>query len=685
MRHHSSHSYQVGSPYSTKDRHSIQTGAAPSTTSYRRGLRVAAIIVPALCLALLLTGAWKLHVQASAVAAVPAGATFQTGENEEGEGGESGNRLFSDFEVEGEVRRKPSTTDGTGSWLVRSDRGIYYWSYADDQTEFKPSMPEIGQRVRVRGEWEWYIDRFWFVAERIEIKNGDNSGGDEKVEGILIAAPTIGTGNWIIQTGLTHTVSINIDSQTRLDGPPPTPGDWVEIRGQWQADETFTATRLRHDTHEVNEVVVRLAGGVISSTVATRYDLEATQTFLTSGNIHLFTTDDDEEESIMSQLAVDPDVIWAELNFTGGIPERHGYKTWRWGGEDPEGYVNQNAFHQVNLEPALTAVQGEGIVIAILDTGVSLEHSAFAGRLLEGYDMVDDDTNPNDDGDGLGWGHGTHIAGIVAQMSPQSKLLPVRVLDTNGRGNTFTLAYAIEWAVAHGADVVNLSLGAETDSQVLRDAINNATAAGVIVVAAAGNIHTDTVQFPAGYPGVLSVTAVDGENVKADFAAFGRGWVDLAAPGVGITSTIVGPYGVGYASWSGTSMATGFVSGAAALLRQQRPTASVDLIAQQLMEHARNVDAQNPAYSGKLGGLLNVAAALEMEPTQATVTPTPTPTPTLTPTQTPSAQPSPTATPTGVPGGPTPVIIPTPTPPITTSLPGDNEPIPKLFLPVIMR
>ncbi|MCB0060737.1 MAG: S8 family serine peptidase, partial [Caldilineaceae bacterium] len=468
-----------------------------------------------------------------------------------------------------------------------------------------------------------------------------------------------------------------------------------------QEDETFTATRVRNDTHELSEVVVRLATDVVSATVAARYDLTAAKTLLASGNIYLFTTDEDEEETIARRLAADPDILWAELNFTGGIPERYGYKTWRWGGEDPEGYVNQNAFHQVNLEPALAVIQGNDVVIAILDTGVALTHPALVDRLLPGYDMVDDDTVPNDDGDGLGWGHGTHIAGIVAQMSPQSKLLPLRVLDTNGRGNTFTLAYAIEWAVAHGADVINLSLGAETNSQVLRNAIDRATAAGVIVVAAAGNLHTDVPQFPASYPGVLSVTAVDGKNMKADFAAFGRDWVDLAAPGVGITSTIVGPHGIGYASWSGTSMATGFVSGAAALLRQQRPTASIALIERQFIQTARNVDAQNPDYAGKLGGLLNVAAALELDPTEAqltptpTATPTPTPIPTLTelPAVTPSQTPAPTQTPLTQPTAtatvsqttPTPVVTPTPTVPITTSLPDSPELQHKLFLPLLQR
>ncbi|MEZ4617306.1 MAG: S8 family serine peptidase [Caldilineaceae bacterium] len=237
-------------------------------------------------------------------------------------------------------------------------------------------------------------------------------------------------------------------------------------------------------------------------------------------------------------------------------------------------------------------------------------------------------------------------------------------LDTNGRGNTFTLAYAIEWAVVHGADVINLSLGADSDSQVLHNAINYAIEHNVIVVAAAGNLNVNVPQFPASYPGVLGVTAVNADNSKADFAAFGTGWIDLAAPGVGITSTIIGPLGRGYASWSGTSMSAGFVSGAAALLRQRQPMASVVAIGAQLTKHAVNVDPQNPTHVGELGGLLNVAAAMEIAAVDATPTPVPETTPTPTPTT-----PEPTATPLPV-----------------TALPPENEPLNLFYyLPWVSR
>ena len=428
---------------------------------------------------------------------------------------------------------------------------------------------------------------------------------------------------------MTYTLLVN--SATRLDNGVPALGSWLEVRGQWQSNNTFLAKRIRSDDHVVNQVIVRLADGVLSTTVASQYGLLPLQTLLASGNIHLMQTNEDQESNVLDQLRADTGkVIWAELNYAGGIPEGSGYKTWHWGGDDPSTYINQGAFAQVNLT-GQSRWQGTGVIIAVLDTGVDLAHPALQGRLLTGYDMVDDDAVPNDDGDGVGWGHGTHVTGILAKIAPQSQILPVRVLDTDGRGNIFTLAYAIEWAVAQGADVINLSLGAEGDSRILHDTIQRVLDQGVIVVAAAGNSNTSTPQYPATYPGVIAVTAVDGVNQKADFANYGAQWVDMAAPGVGITSTMVGPLGSGYASWSGTSMSAPFVSGAVALLRQALPAVPAAEIAARFTSHSQNLDTQNPSYTGQLGGLLNIDATLADAPV---VTPTPTspaPTPTAPP------------------------------------------------------
>jgi subtilisin family serine protease len=223
---------------------------------------------------------------------------------------------------------------------------------------------------------------------------------------------------------------------------------------------------------------------------------------------------------------------------------------------------------------------------------------------------------PDDSGPGLAWGHGTHVAGIIAAMAPGATILPVRVLDSGGRGNSFLLAYALEWVVAHGAQVVNLSLGTDFDSRILRDVIERALDAGVVVVAAAGNNGQALRQFPAAYPDVLAVTSVTYDRatrsfVRSSFANYGREWVDLAAPGEGVLSAMVTVTGTGYARWSGTSMATALVSGAAALAWQKlnAPAAGAGAeVAALLSDHTAPLAAGSAPWVSR--GLLAVDRAL---------------------------------------------------------------------------
>lgn len=542
-----------------------------------------------------------------------------------------------EIEITGTVMTAPAHPDGHGSWQVMAENQRLYTVITTVETDFKNGIPRPNQAIKLKGILSATRQINAQEIERLTEKGED----DLRLKGRLLTGPTNpnGTGIWILQTGATLTYTLVANNATRLDNGVPEAGAWIEARGQWQPDGSLLAARIRVDDHAVNQVIVRLADGVLSATIASEYGLLPLKTLVASGNIHLFQTGDDQEFGVVNQLKGNTSqVIWAELNYAGGIPEGHGYKTWHWGGNDASGYINQEAFAQINLPadlPGQNNAQGAGVIIAVLDTGVDLSHPALKDRLLSGWDMVSDDHLPNDEGDGLGWGHGTHVTGILAKVAPQSQLLPVRVLDSNGRGNTFTLAYAIEWAVKQGADVINLSLGAESDSRVLRDAIQQAISQGVVVVAAAGNLNTAEPQFPASYPDVIAVTAVDSTNHKADFANYGLQWVDLAAPGVGITSTIIGPQGSGYASWSGTSMSTPFVSGAVARLRQTQPHASVGQITAQFYSHRASLDNINPLYQGQLGGLLNVGATLADAPTpSSTPTPTPTPQPTATPTPT---------------------------------------------------
>lgn len=524
-----------------------------------------------------------------------------------------------DVELRGTVLNRPAAPNGIGLWSVRGslkdEEGVrVYTVTVGIDTELDHGLPRIGDRVKVKGQ---SIGARHIAAERLDREDGDGSPGGYETHGLVTVRPAgaDGVGVWQLEIDQSGPLTVTATAQTRFVHGIPQVGQWVEVKGQLQTDGSLRAERMRVDEFEADEVIVRLRPGIVPAQLTSRRPLTLVHSILSETNIHLFASATDgevEQELVQQMLTQDKDlVVWAELNFAGGIPEGNPYDIWEWGGQEESGYINQLAFAQVGLTSATITATGLGQIVAVIDSGVSLSHPALAAHLLAGRDWVDDDLIADEEPGGSGWGHGTHVAGIIAHMAPDAKILPVRVLDPHGRGNSFDVAAALEWAVLQGADVINLSLGSETDSRLLRDAVAWTSAQGVAVVAAAGNSAGSQPHFPAAYPAAISVTGVDGANVKADFANYSSAWVDVAAPGVGITSTIVGPEGDGYAGWSGTSMSAAFVSGAMALARQQNPAAGPAQLSQMLWDSAVNLDAENPAYVGALGGgLLNVQALL---------------------------------------------------------------------------
>jgi len=246
------------------------------------------------------------------------------------------------------------------------------------------------------------------------------------------------------------------------------------------------------------------------------------------------------------------------------------------------------------------------VVIAILDTGVDLNHPDLVGKLVSGTDLVNSDGTPEDDN-----GHGTHCAGIaaaatnngigVAGAAPNCKIMPVKVLDAGGSGYLSTVAQGIRYAADGGAKVISLSLGSSSASLTLQEAVNFAISKGAVVVAAAGNEGVSSKFYPAACSGVISVGAVDSNNNKATFSNYGS-WVSVAAPGVRIYSTWAGDT---YAYASGTSMATPFVAGEAAILFSFFGTNTSPAAIKQKIE--ANCD---PVGSWVANGRINVLAAL---------------------------------------------------------------------------
>ena len=258
------------------------------------------------------------------------------------------------------------------------------------------------------------------------------------------------------------------------------------------------------------------------------------------------------------------------------------------------------------------------LIVAVVDTGIDLTHPEFAGRIMAGYDFVNDDADPSDDN-----GHGTHVAGIIAAgidnglgiagIAGRVRILPVKVLNTNNGGWLSKVAEGIIWAVNQGARVINLSLIGSVDSPTLHDAINYATSHGVFVVAAAGNAATDVPLFPASYDELLAVAATTYTAERWSLSNYGPD-VDVMAPGATIYSTFNDG---GYRFLSGTSMASPHVAGVAALMLSRNPNLTPATIKRAILETAVSLD--DPYRTGY--GLIDAGAAVAAVRAQNYITP----------------------------------------------------------------
>ena len=275
----------------------------------------------------------------------------------------------------------------------------------------------------------------------------------------------------------------------------------------------------------------------------------------------------------------------------------------------------------VESDAAHATATGAGAVIAVVDSGVQADHPDLAGQVLPGRDFVQNDGTPQD-----GNGHGTHVSGIalavegngvgVSSVAPGAKLLPVRVLDDGGGGTSEGVAAGIDWARTNGADVINLSLGSEVPiigamgGDEIDAAIRRALAAGIVVVAAAGNNGVPVCEQPAAGEGLLCVGAVDKRKQRSVFSSFGNG-LGVVAPGGSllggaedVLSTV--PPST-YDVYAGTSQAAPHVAGVAALLvgKGLRGQAAV----KRILDTATDLGpaGDDPEYGN---GLVNARAAV---------------------------------------------------------------------------
>ena len=315
-------------------------------------------------------------------------------------------------------------------------------------------------------------------------------------------------------------------------------------------------------------------------------------------------------DAVVARLNALPGVAWAEPEHAVRATKRP---------SDPL-YRRQWALAKIGAPKAWDIETGAGknVVVAVIDTGVDLRHPDLRGKLVAGVDIVNGDDDPMDDES-----HGTHVAGIIAAASNNrvgvsglswgARVMPVKVLASDGGGTSCDVAVGMIEAARGGADILNLSLGAATPCPLaFRAAVEYASTQDALVVASAGNdgLVGSPDAAPANCTGVLGVAATDRRDQAGLFSSFGPA-VDVSAPGVDILSTYFDPKSRRhtYASLSGTSMAAPFVSGLAALLRARHPSWSPTQLANRIVATAddRGRRGRDDFYGA---GRINAARAL---------------------------------------------------------------------------
>jgi subtilisin family serine protease len=282
------------------------------------------------------------------------------------------------------------------------------------------------------------------------------------------------------------------------------------------------------------------------------------------------------------------------------------------------------AIRTIHAHEAWRLSQGEGVGVAVFDTGIDLTHPDLNNRVYGGINLIKPGAQPQDD-----HGHGTRVAGIIAAtgrspavtgVAPKARLYAVKVLDANGDGAVSNLILGLQWVMERNIAVVNMSLDIPEESQALAAAIHKAIASGITIVASTGNRGpANPPAYPAAYPGVIGVSAVTLDGRAVSFGTAGPE-VDLVAPGFAIRTTTLRR---GYTWASGTSMASPFVAGVAALYLQLYPDASPEQVRDALLKSAVELPGVPRRQQG--AGLVNAAEALHYTRPEAAATPVPPP------------------------------------------------------------
>ncbi|HET6268067.1 MAG TPA: S8 family serine peptidase, partial [Acidobacteriota bacterium] len=289
--------------------------------------------------------------------------------------------------------------------------------------------------------------------------------------------------------------------------------------------------------HDSNEILLKLAPGVLIETINARYNTETDDVILGGTVYKVEVQDDSTLDATVAAMEKDKDILQVEFNYFGETPEavRRTIAVID-GTPSSTKYHDQDAFIRMKGPEAQTVSTGQNVVVAVIDTGVDYNHPDLTNHVVRdnqnqvvGYNFIDNNSDPmdsrngiDDNGNGLideGAGHGTHIAGIIALVAPDAKILPLRVLNSDGVGTADLVAQAIDFAVNyahHNHDVsmvINLSLVLTAESFALDESIQEALGDGIPVIASAGNDNSSAQHFPAAFNippyEVVAVAATD--------------------------------------------------------------------------------------------------------------------------------------------------------------------------------
>jgi|GEM_PF-1039221 len=397
------------------------------------------------------------------------------------------------------------------------------------------------------------------------------------------------------------------------------------------------------DDFRPGEVLIEVKPGASIDAINQRYGTTTIQRIYGTNFYRLGTPKRKKEAKFRKRLANDADVLSATLNPVIMTPINvFGRAVIGFPGDHPSTGQDRASYVAQQLVGDLVAIQlrarGVGVIVGVIDTGIDRNHPDIKDHLWINPGEVPGD-NLDNDNDGLvddvfGWnffdntpdtmehrassqtsiaGHGTFIAGLIALIAPQARIMPVRAFSSDGVSDAFSVSQAIKYAVDHGAQIINLSFGSTEDSPVMHEAVTYAHQRGVVLIAAVGNENKGNdlaPQFPANWSvEVMGVAALDAGDRKATFSNYGN---DVSVSALGVNLISLYPElnsSPDYAMWSGTSFAAPLVAAEAALILENNPQRN----ARDVIENtSTGIDNSNPGLTGKLGrGRIDTLRALQ--------------------------------------------------------------------------